>query len=120
MAAYPLTLKPLTLPHTDMRLPDWGEPEPPIDDFIVLPVHLVEIDGGYRVKTTDTHHVDVLRMLYNWRVVTTPIGFPYVYDRGWCYEGAGVSGFLRAVLAVLVWDGSDDTEPEGWLKRAGA
>jgi hypothetical protein len=79
-------------------------------------LELTEIDGGYRVKTTETHHLDVLRMLYNWRLVTTPIGHEDGWDRGWCYFGAGDASFRNAVLAAWAWDGSSDTEPAGYDK----
>ncbi len=78
------------------------------------------IDGGYRVKETPDHYIDVLQMIYNWRVVTTPKSCPLVIDRGWCYQGQGLAGFVPAVLAALAWDGSDATEPPGYFKRAGA
>lgn len=59
-------------------------------------------------------------MLYNWRIVTTPKSCPMVIDRGWCYQGRHLDGFLPAVLAAMAWDGSDETEPAGYFKRAGA
>lgn len=86
----------------------------------MLGVRLDLIDGGYRVKETGTHYIDVMRMLYGWRIVTTLKENPMVWDRGWCYQGQGLEGFLPAVLAVLAWDGSDGTEPPGYYKRAGA
>lgn len=96
---------------------------------------LEPIDGGFRVRLSEDgrHHLDVLRMLFNWRLVTTPTAGPLagqVYDRGWCYFGHGVTdegvertmgaAFRAAVLAALAWDGSDDTEPNGYDKRVGS
>jgi hypothetical protein len=78
---------------------------------------LTSIDGGFRVKETDTHHLDVLAMLFNWRLCTTPKSCPLVYDRSWCYAGRGVDSLLAAVAAAAAWDGSDDTEPVGWNKN---
>lgn len=82
-------------------------------------IKLVTIDGGYRIKETASHFIDVMQMTYNWRITTTPKDFPGVYDRGWCYQGQGLAGFLPAALAALAWDGSDDTEPPGYFKRVG-
>ena len=31
---------------------------------------------GYRVKQTGTHYIDILRMIFNWRIVTTPVDDP--------------------------------------------
>jgi hypothetical protein len=75
------------------------------------------VDGGFRIKETDAHYVDVLRMLVNWRVVTIPKDSPMTYDRHWCYGGTGFATLLKAVLSVEEWDGSDDTEPAGWIKN---
>jgi hypothetical protein len=77
------------------------------------------IDGGWRVKTNDagTHYVDILVMLYNYRVVLTPVDRPMMIDRHWCYAGRTRATLLRAVVAVHAWDGSPDTEPYGWNKN---
>jgi len=84
-------------------------------------VRLERLDyGAWRVKETATHWVDVVPMIYNWRVCTTPKSCPLVYDRGWCYQGTDAATFVAAVLAAWAWDGSDETEPAGYLKRAGA
>lgn len=76
--------------------------------------------GGWRVKETPTHWIDVIPMIFNWRVVTVPKAFPLLVDRGWCYQGTGPAAFTAAVLAALAWDGSDESEPAGYFKRAGA
>jgi hypothetical protein len=87
-----------------------------------LPVRcdrLTVIDGGWRIKTNDagTHYIDVLSMLFNYRICTTPIRSLYLTDRHWCYAGKGGDVFLRCVLAASAWDGADDTEPVGWNKN---
>lgn len=75
-------------------------------------------DGGVRVKSTPTHHIDVIPMLYNWRIATVPReNNPYGnYERFWCYQGKDQTTFAIAVLAAFAWDGRDHTEPFGWLK----
>lgn len=77
---------------------------------------LTRIDGGYRIKETETHYIDVVLMLYNWRVTRTPKASPLTYDRGWCYFGTDWSTLLLAAMAAYAWDGADDTEPKGWNK----
>lgn len=77
-------------------------------------------DGRWRVKETATHYIEVLEMIWNWRIVTTPKSCEMVWDRGWCYEGKDLAAFLTVVLAAQAWDGSDATEPEGYFKVAGA
>lgn len=91
-------------------------------ELIALAESLTPIDGGYRVRTSDDgrHYIDVLRMIYNWRVATTPVDEPMFIDRAWCYFGTGEQSFRKAVLAALAWDGSDDSEPVGYDKRAGS
>lgn len=85
-------------------------------------IPLQKIEGGYRIKLSDDgrHHIDVLLMLFNWRVVTTPTDCPLMYDRGWCYFGRDESSFVRAVMAAWVWDGADDSEPSGYDKAVGS
>lgn len=80
-------------------------------------IPLRQIQGGYHVKDLpDGRCVDVMIMLWNWRVVRSDQGHMGM-DRGWCYEGTGPATFQRAVVQALTWDGADDTEPEGWIKR---
>lgn len=84
------------------------------------PLWLEDHIYGYRIKTTSTHHIDIYRMIFNWRIVTVPVNASMFVDRGWCYQGTGLHGFLPAVLAAVMWDGSDETEPPGYFKRVGA
>jgi len=74
-------------------------------------------DGGFRVKETPTHWVDVVRMIYNWRVARTPKDAPMTYDRHWCFAGTGWKSLVVAVLAATEWDGGDATDPPGWNKN---
>ena len=78
---------------------------------------LQSCDGGYRVKETETHYIEVVRMIFNWRLATTPKHSPMTYDRGWCYAGTGLRSFMAAVLAAMAWDGADGSEPDGWNKN---
>jgi hypothetical protein len=86
----------------------------------LTPLRLDDQIYGYRVKQAGNHYIDILRMIFNWRIVTTPVDEPMFIDRGWCYQGTGLAGFLPAALAAMAWDGSDETEPAGYFKRAGA
>jgi hypothetical protein len=74
-------------------------------------------ENGFRIKRVDRYYVDVVRMLYSWRITTTSSWCPMFYDRHWCYNGIGSAAFTAAVFAAAVWDGSDDTEPLGWNKN---
>lgn len=84
-------------------------------DLTGLPV--TAIPGGFRVKETATHWVDVIRQIFNWRVTCTPKDRPFMYDRHWCYDGADWAALIITLLAVADWDGGQDTEPDGWLKN---
>jgi hypothetical protein len=87
--------------------------------WIIPPDQLmaVPILGGIRIKRTAHHYIDVMAMLYGFRVATTPIACPGVFDRGWCYYGTTGHAYNAAVLGAAVWDGADDTEPLGWNKN---
>lgn len=81
---------------------------------------LVTVYGGYRVKETADHHIEIHRMLVNWRIVTVPKhGNPGEFsDHGWCYRGTGLQGFIAAALAAASWDGAESTHPPGYVKQA--
>lgn len=70
--------------------------------------------GRIRLKTIGEHHIEVLQMIFSFRVVETPVDFPTAYGRYWCFDT-----LLAAVAAVNVWDGAPDTEPVGYRKRGG-
>lgn len=89
-------------------------PAVPDDLSADLLAQLQRIDGGWRVRETPTHFVEVHRMLFNDRVMTVPRGNPLLVDRYWCYEPGGA-----ALHAALLWDGGEDTEPVGWKKAHG-
>lgn len=85
----------------------------------VTGARLDKIDGGYRVKTVGNYHVDVLSMIFNWRISVSHVDAPGWPVRGWCYQGTGLAGLLPCALAAIVWDGMANTEPPGYFKRAG-
>jgi hypothetical protein len=68
-------------------------------------------------QETETHWVDVLRMIWNWRVATTPKDRPRIYERHCCYAGTSLLTLIMAVRAVAAWGGADGTEPEGRSKN---
>lgn len=77
------------------------------------------VDGRtLRVKSTPTHHIDVYQTIFNWRLATTPVAYPWAgHSRGWCYPGQ--HGFVRAYQQALLWPDEDDEdahEPELWYK----
>ena len=92
---------------------------------------LERIDGGWRVKTSDNgkHYLDLLRMIYNWRLAMTPVAMPSTVDRSWCYFGHGEddegnprnmrTAFATALAAALMWDGSPDSEPQLYDRAVG-
>lgn len=81
-------------------------------------VPISQVSGGLRVKETETAWVDVMRMIYNWRVVRVLKDSPETVDRAWCYYGTDIATLLRAVEAAIAWDGGDGTAPAGWDKDA--
>lgn len=73
----------------------------------------VREDGTYRLKETDTHWVDVVPQIFNWRICLTPKSDPRFYDRGYCYTG---NNPIPAILAAMEWDPETQPEPKGWVK----
>lgn len=76
-----------------------------------------QIDGGYRLGETETHYLDAMKMIFNWRLCMTPKDCPLTIDRSWCYRGTGSLTLLAIHAAVRLWalDGGD--EPIGWIKN---
>lgn len=92
-------------------------------EFTVAPA---EIPGGWHIKDRgDGMCIDVLQMIYNYRVVLSYPGHQQI-QHGWCYFGHGVgsdgvprtmeAAKLAAVLAAWAWDGYG--EPAGYDKQA--
>jgi hypothetical protein len=81
----------------------------PTDEPILTPN-----EYGHVVKEVNGLFVEVVPMTFNYRLHTrTEHGWSIRY---WCYEGKSQQSFMAAVLAAHVWDGSDMTEPLGWIK----
>jgi hypothetical protein len=91
------------------------------------PTDLQPIRGGYHVKTlVDGRCIDVMQMLYNWRLVISSSPKHMTIDHGWCYFGHGSdsegrprnmsTAFSAALMAALVWDGRG--APPGFDKEA--
>lgn len=78
---------------------------------------VIPVDGGFRLRETETHFVDVMRNLVNWRVTMTIKAVPGEYDRWWCFAGRGFPTLVEVAGVVTAWDCADDTEPEGWVKN---
>ena len=85
---------------------------------------LGRIDGGFRLKRTadGQHFIDVIEMIYSWRVVRTPVAAPCGYDVGYCYwgqtrEGGKVQALADALAAAWEWDGNVDRPPTGFNKK---
>jgi hypothetical protein len=78
---------------------------------------LERIDGGYRVAETDECYIDVLAMLFNWRIAETPKDYPLTINRHWCYAGRDSATLLRAIGQARLWVALGGDEPAGWNKN---
>lgn len=96
-------------------MPSLEEPPPNLPVAFYDPVNQMM---RTRVKTVGAYHIEVIPMMYNWRLHTLLVdGEPYDWSvRFWCYEGRSHSALVAAVCAAMIWDGADDTEPVGWIK----
>jgi hypothetical protein len=71
---------------------------------------------GVRVMTTDRCHVDLVRMIFNWRICETDLGAGLSYGRYWCFPGTGNETFDRALAEALRYGGRPDDQPAGFIK----
>lgn len=80
------------------------------------------IDGGWHVKVREDGEccIDVLRMLYSYRVVLTLHPGHAFIEHGWCYFAQDrrtmPQALAAAVLAAQAWDGYG--APVGYDKQA--
>jgi len=78
-------------------------------------------DGWCVKRVSNIACVDVVRMLYNWRLIRSPRrpGQPHGFiERAWCYEGLELETLMRTLGQAFAWDGTDDNPPTGWIKQA--
>jgi hypothetical protein len=77
----------------------------------------VKIDdyGTVTIGEWGGYYIQIMPMIFNDRIVMTPISAPYVYDHGWCFAKGGA-----AILAALIWNPETEPEPLGYKKRATA
>lgn len=83
---------------TTIKLAD----EPEMDEY-----------GTVTLGTWKGYLIQVMPMLFNDRLVMSPVIAPYTYDHGWCFDKGGA-----AYLAALVWDPETQGEPPGYKKCA--
>lgn len=74
-----------------------------------------QIHGGWRVRETERFYVDVLKMMFNTRIVITPKSSELEYLRGWCYQ----EPLHATVLRCALFDPEAGEEPVGWVKEVG-
>lgn len=84
---------------------------------------MTPIDGGWCIKVRDDGKacIDVMMMLYSYRVVLSIHPGHLFIEHGWCYFGHGpgrsmAAAKLAAVAAAQAWDGYD--APVGFDKQA--
>lgn len=68
---------------------------------------------GFTVAEDGEYFYDVIKMLFNQRLVMTPKEYMLGWDYGWCYDDA-----LTVLACLHVWDPQTQSEPLGWKKRA--
>lgn len=84
----------------------------PMEGLIVIP-------NGYRVQETPEYIVEVIRMLFNWRIVLSlPEHHGETYEHGYCYFGTGPDTLVIALAAARAWTEPFTTDPIGFDKKA--
>lgn len=70
----------------------------------------------YTVKQCGDWLVEIVPMIFNYRIVLTPAADPDSYAYGWCYFGGSEASMARAVMAAVAFDPRVDLEPHGYDK----
>ena len=71
------------------------------------------------VKRTATHSVDIVPMIFSYRLVLTPLDSPMGYDVGWCYFGLERAVFSRCMIAAMHFDPDTEEAPAWFDKQLG-
>ncbi len=94
-------------------------PEFEQDESKYLIASLTPVRGGYIIRRTDEYVIEVIQMLFNWRLyVALPEHYGQVYEHGFCYYGTGPDPFILAVKAGQQWRDPLNTDPVGFSKKA--
>lgn len=90
----------------------------PVFDAAAVLEALVGPLNDREVKTLarwDDWLIEYVPMIFNHRIVMTPVYSPFGWDYGWCFHSPHA-----AALAVCAWNPVREDEPHGWHKRAGS
>ncbi|WP_304452875.1 hypothetical protein [Nocardiopsis sp. YSL2] len=83
-----------------------------------LIVTATAVPGVWHIRDNDPIRVELMEMLFNWRVTIAFIRHPMLIEGGWCYFGRGWDVFQRAVQAAHAFDPAAQAAPEGFDKEA--
>lgn len=72
--------------------------------------------GTWTVKRSGDYLVEISVMLFNYRIVLTPVSCLDVWDHGWCYFGRDQATLTRALLAATAFDPQTQSAPVGYDK----
>lgn len=80
---------------------------------------LESIRGGWIVQRNSEYVVDIVYMLFNWRIhVAYADSYGTSYVHGYCYFGLGDDTLARALTAARKWSDPLRTHPVGFDKQA--
>lgn len=85
------------------------------EDVIAEGLDVVPIMGGWTVGygPNGCSRIDVMRILFNYRITETSLPDTNYYSRHWCCDGRKLAD---AVMAAREWAGDPYSEPQGWIK----
>lgn len=73
--------------------------------------------GTWHVARRNSTDIFVTEMIFNWRIITSPVEFPLILNGGWCYFGKDFDSFTRALAAAHAFTPCEGSEPEGYDKE---
>lgn len=78
-----------------------------------------EIEGGWRIRSTERWDVLVLNMGFNWRIAIKAHADPdwVQWTRAWCYP-KNEHDLASVVMRAMIFDADGSHEPIGWIKEA--
>ncbi|MFW5415055.1 hypothetical protein J0910_00475 [Nocardiopsis sp. CNT-189] len=72
----------------------------------------------WRVRDIGPMRIEVMEMIFNWRLTISYRAHPMLLEGGWCYFGRTWDVFQRTVRAAHTFDPATQAAPEGFDKEA--
>lgn len=86
-------------------------------DGTQLTATLTDLELVWQIRDVGPMRIQLMEMLFNWRIALQFTHMPGFVEGGWCYFGRGWDVFQRAVAAAHAFDPAREDAPAGFDKE---